>query len=55
VGAHYWDEGLLKLVDVVNSQVELMLVVEVIFEEVARMLVGGSEEVVVVVVNFEVA
>jgi len=55
VGAHYWDEGLLKLVDVVNSQVELMLVVEVIFEEVARMLVGGSGEVVVVVVNFEVA
>lgn len=62
MGAHYWEEGLLMLVEVVNSQVESMLAVEVIFEEVRQMLVvGGDWQAVVmgleeaVVVNFEVA
>jgi hypothetical protein len=50
------------LVEVVNSQVESMLAVEVIFEEVRQMLVVGEDWWAVVmgleeavVVNFEVA
>lgn len=62
MAAHYWEEGLLMLVEVVNSQVESMLAVEVIFEEVRQMLVVGEDWWAVVmgleeavVVNFEVA
>lgn len=62
MGAHYWEEGLLMLVEVVNSQVDSMLAVEVIFEEVRQMLVVGEDWQAVVmgleeavVVNFEVA
>jgi diacylglycerol kinase len=43
VAAHYWEEGLLMLVEVVNSQVESMLAVDVIFEEVRQMLVVGED------------